>query len=140
MILDAPRDMNLFNPKVYKQKRRSDNLTSHQHVNFNPSSDITTISWSSFIACRKCKYSIIEAIGLSSLQSIRVQLRTGQILGVLETTILLSSLEVIPSHFLPAHNYRSNSAEADMRIWRYATQTRGRHILIYSPYTDKPIL
>ncbi len=36
----------------------------------------------------------------------------------------------------PASNYKSNSAEADMRIWRHATQNTGRHILIYSPDTD----
>ena len=83
MLFDAPRDVNTFNPKVYEQKRRDDSLasaSSHQHIKFNPSTDIATISWSSFIACRQCKYSIIEAIGLSFLQSIRLQLRPGQVL------------------------------------------------------------
>ena len=54
--------------------------SSHQHIKFNPSTDIATISWSSFIACRQCKYSTIETIGLSFLQSTRLQLRPGQVL------------------------------------------------------------
>ena len=112
--------MNTFNPKVYEQKRRDDSLasaSSHQHIKFNPSPDIATISWSSFIACRQCKYSIIEAIGLSSLQSIRLQLRPGQVLNLSgcfgnNSTFILSGnhSQSLPS---PASNYMSNSAEAD---------------------------
>ena len=32
--------------------------------------------------------------------------------------------------------YQSNAQEADMRVWRHATQTQKQHILIYSPDTD----
>lgn len=32
--------------------------------------------------------------------------------------------------------YKSNAQEADMRVWRHATRSRYRHILIYSPDTD----
>ena len=37
---------------------------------------------------------------------------------------------------LPDLNYLSNAEEADMRIWRHATQTSAQHILVYSPDTD----
>ncbi len=142
MLFDAPRDMNKFNPKVYEQKRRDNSIgcaSSHQHVKFNPSTEIATISWSSFISCRECKRSVIEAIGLAFLQSVRLQLRPEQVLylsgcfGNNSTLMLSGNPQSLPS---PASNYKSNSAEADMRIWRHATQTTGRHILIYSPDTD----
>ena len=115
---------------LIKTLNRDDSLasaSSHQHIKFNPSTDIATISWSSFIACRQCKYSIIEAIGLSFLQSIRLQLRPGHVLYLSgcfgnNSTFILSGnhSQSLPS---PASNYMSNSAEADMRTWRHATQT-----------------
>lgn len=45
---------------------------------------------------------------------------------------------IITSNSLPActQEYESNAQEADIRIWRHASQSIHQHILIYSPDTD----
>ena len=107
-------------------------------MKFTPPTNISALSWSSYIACRQCKRSIIEAIGLSYMQTVRLKLRPGQIryLGGCfgnNSTLQMSGNESLPS---PARQYKSSSAEADMRIWRHAAQTSARCILVYSPDTD----
>ena len=141
LLFDAPSDGTLFNPKVYEQKRRDQGKSStpHQHVVFTPSTKIKSSTWSSFIACRQCKRVIIEAIGLSYMQSVRLKLSPGQTLYLSgcfgnSDTFRMSGNDTLPS---PAGlRYKSNSVEADMRIWRHVTQTQARHILVYSPDTD----
>lgn len=39
-------------------------------------------------------------------------------------------------HATSTQTYQSNTQEADMCVWRHATQTQKQHILIYSPDTD----
>ena len=140
LLFDAPSDGLLFNPKLYEQSRRDKGKgsTPHQHMTFTPSTKITAAGWSSIIACRQCKRAIIEAIGLSFMQSVRLKLKLGQTLYMSgcfgnSDTIKMCGDGSLPS---PALNYKSNSVEADMRIWRHVVQTGARRILVYSPDTD----
>ena len=138
MLFDTPGDKNRFNPKLFEQKRRDNKgCTTHEHVAFTPSTRIATLSWSSYIACRKCKRSIIDAVGLSFMQSVRHLLRPGQTVYMSgcfgnDCTLQLTGHE-LPS---PALRYKTNSVEADMRIWRHVAQTHAARVLVYSPDTD----
>ena len=111
---------------------------SHQHLSFSPSTKPPT-NWRSFIECRQCKRSIIEAIGLAFIQSVRLHLRQGEVLymsgcfGENNSPTLGMSENEMPTQAL---SFNSNSPEADMRIWRHVAQTTARQILIFSPDTD----
>ena len=48
-----------------------------------------------------------------------------------DCTFQLSGNE-LPS---PALGYKTNSVEADMRIWRHVSQTEATRVLVYSPDT-----
>ena len=147
LLFDTPNS-NIFNPKMFEQKRRDKGKDSaaHKHETFTPATKVPT-NWRSYIDCRQCKRSIIEAVGLSFLQSsVRLQLRHGQTVylsGCFPTagyscTYQLKGQDITGTHPLPtpASNYRSNCDEADTRIWRHAVQTSARRILVYSPDTD----
>ncbi len=106
---------------------------------FSPSCTVP-IAWNTYINCRECKRSIIEAVGLSYLKSARFKLRTGQslflsgwFLGTNDISIFCISASSLPC---PDSRYTSNSVDADMRIWRHVTQTQLNRILVYSPDTD----
>ena len=68
----------------------------------------------------------------------RLKLRPGQTLYLSgcfgnSDTFKMSGNDTLPS---PAGlRYKSNSVEADMRIWQHVTQTDARHTLVYSPDT-----
>ena len=61
--------MKIFNPKNFKQTRRDQGKElSHQHLSFSPSTK-PPMNWRSFIECRQCKRSTVEAIGLAFINS-----------------------------------------------------------------------
>ena len=141
LLFDTPgSDMN-FNPKLFEQNRRDGKKegSSHNHISFTPSTS-TEISWRSHIDCRQCKASLVQALGLSFLQTIRQQLRPGQKLYLsgcfpqnIGNHVYMFSGGALP---LPVYEYNSDSNEADMRIWKHAFETQATRILIYSPDTD----
>lgn len=141
LLFDTPTNVQIFNPKLFEQKKRDQGKEiCHQHKTFTPSTTIS-IPWRSLIDCRQCKRSVVEAIGLSYIQSIRLHLQPGQTLYLsgcfpetgYHSTYRMSGNESLP---IPDLRYRSNSNEADMRIWRHVTQTCASHVLVYSPDTD----
>ena len=67
ILIDAP----FKDPKMYEQSCRDDSCEStHEHIHFEPSTKVLK-SWRAYIECRKCKRSVIEAIGLSYIQIAR---------------------------------------------------------------------
>lgn len=96
--------------------------------------------WQDYLHCRTCKHAIIEAIGLSLLQSASSWMKDGQrlvIAGCLSDEnadcawVITSSLTPYPTT-----QYKSTAEEADIRIWRHAMQCTANQVLIYSPDTD----
>lgn len=83
---------------------------------------------------------IIEAIGLSYMQSARFSLRNHQSLVWQDVFLVMQTK--CPSLFLEMAIYQlvfqcsSRAEEADMRIWRHVTVANAQRILIYSPDTD----
>jgi len=93
--------------------------------------------WHEYAECRKCKWSTVEAIGLSfsllltGCQSLFI---AGCLSGEGENYAwVIRSGEAIAE---PVPEYHSNAEEADNRIWRHVTQSWATNILIYSPDTD----
>ena len=87
--------------------------------------------------CQQCKASLVQALGLSFLQTIRQQLRPGQSLNLsgcfpqnIGNLVYMFSGDALP---LQVMKYNSDSNEADMRIWKHASETQATRILIYSP-------
>ena len=75
LIFDTERRQQ-FNPKCFEHQRRSDKNNSsndHHHVTFTTTTNVPQ-NWRSFIQCRECKRSIIQALGLSYLQTARFKL------------------------------------------------------------------
>jgi len=143
LIFDTPSGGEVFNPKMFEQKRRdtSNDSVPHQHIAFTPTTKVPG-NWQSYIRCRQCKRSLIEAIGLSFMQSTRFQLRDGQTLylsgcfpgvGISSTYELKANKLSLPA---PELKYKSNCDETDTRICHHVTQTSARRILVYSPDTD----
>ena len=133
-VFDTPSKS--FNPKIFEQSRRDAKTKSaHQHQDFTPNTSIPS-HWREFIDCRQCKQSIIESIDLAFLQTGNQLLQHGQnlvIAGCFGEDSWTIGTGRIPQ---PSPQYRSNSAEADSRIWRHATQSSSTRLLIYSPDTD----
>jgi len=76
LIYDAPKEQS-FNPKMFEQERRDKGHASncnHEHIKFKPTTQPPT-KWREFLVCRQCKRSIVEAITLAYMQSIRFKLR-----------------------------------------------------------------
>ena len=128
----ASNDGRIFNPKLFEQKRRDKGKGTdcHKHEVFTSSTKIST-AWRSLIDCRQCKRSIIEAIGLSFMQTIRLKLKSDQTLylsGCFPTTGHNSTYRMSGNEFLPTPDvrYKTNSDEADMRIWRHKHLLRER--------------
>ena len=131
-----------FSPKCYERIRRDQShpSTSHNHISFTPSTKVPQV-WRAYLECRQCKRSIIEAVGLAYIQSARFQLQQHQyfiLSGCMSENTDDVSWVVSGGNSLPVTDlkYSSNAEEADMRIWRHATQTSVQHILVYSPDTD----
>ena len=75
LIFDAPKQQS-FNPKMFEQERRDQGHASnstHEHIAFTPTTQLPT-KWREFLECRQCKRSIIEAITLAYVQSVRFRL------------------------------------------------------------------
>ena len=141
-LFDTPPHQSAFNPKIFEHHRRdtcnTSKTTTHEHIDFTPSSCIPS-AWRTFLQCRQCKRSIIEAIGLSFLQKGKSWLSTGQKLvfgGCFEGDVNSWSIEHGECTPLPAIQYLSNATEADFQIWKHAVCSTLEKILIYSPDTD----
>ncbi len=141
VLFDTQANDQQFNPKAFEHNRRDKGkeLQLHTHISFTPATAIPN-NWKSFIDCRKCKACIIEALGLSFMQTLRQKLLQGQTLYLSgcfaqtnTTQVCKFSGDCLP---MTLASYSSNSREADMRIWRHVYQTEGTHIMIYSPDTD----
>ncbi len=141
LVFDSPSDRP-FSPKCYERKRRDESHSNphHTHLPFTPSTKIPQ-QWRAYIECRQCKRAIVKALGLAYLQSARFRLRQDQRL-ILSGCIpesrgdvpwVISGGSNLP---VPDLKYLSNAEEADMRIWRHATQTSAERLLVYSPDTD----
>ena len=141
LIFDCPNNQN-FQPKIFEQKRRDQGNSSanhdHQHADFSPTTSTpAAAAWRSILDCRQCKKSLIEAIGLSYLQSARYKLKNGQTL-ILSGCFSSSTTFRITGNSLPFPEsvYSSNADEADMRMWRHVSQAKCNRVLVYSPDTD----
>ena len=117
--------------------------TTHQHTctSFSPESTVPN-AWQQNLECRVCKRSIVEAIGLSFLQTGKFMSHPNQAIvlagcfsgeGEDNAWVILPGDTSIPE---PSPQYRSTAEEADNCIWRHATQCSGNKVLIYSPDTD----
>lgn len=119
LIFDAP-NLHPFNQKVFEHNRRDQGHTDHA---FTPLT-ATPSAWRTILGCRQCKRSLIEAIGLSYMQSAKFKLRSGQTLILSGCFSGTASTVCISANSLPTPDsqYTSNAEEADMRIWRHVTQ------------------
>ena len=134
------KGQNKFNPKCFEQARRdqhSSNSDGHYHVQFTPITKIPT-GWRGYIECRQCKQSIIEAIGLSYLQTARYLIPPHKefvLAGYAQDggTPMAIRENTLPE---PHTQYYSNALEADMRIWTHVIHTEQQQVLVYSPDTD----
>ena len=131
-----------FNPKCFEHQRRDtgSSLNNHEHIEFIPTTKIPQ-AWRTFIQCRQCKRSIIQALGLAYLQSARFKLQHHQkliVAGCFDLSTHSNPMVIHGNGSLPEpiRKYQTNAEEADMIIWRHAIQCEGQHILVYSPDTD----
>ena len=138
LVFDKPNTQP-FNPKQFKHAKRylKGKSSHHEHTTFTPLSNLPQ-SWREHLECRKCKRSIIEAIGLAYLQRGCSLLKKEQKLILAgcftgETDVWEISEALTPQL---ATDYKTNAEEADCRIWRHAIKSRATYILIYSPDTD----
>ena len=142
MVFDHPGRHN-FNPKECEQRRRDDSHKQkehHTHIQFTQQTSIPN-PWREYLQCHECKCSLIEAIGLSYLQTARCKLQSGQQLilaGCFSGTAEDTAWKITADDLLPQPEpiYRSCAQEADMRVWRHAINSQAHNILIYSPDTD----
>ena len=140
LVFDTSNHVASFNPKCYERARRDQSHTTdnHQHISFLPNTTIPH-NWRTYIECRKCKRAIIEAIGMSYIQSARFRLKPDQKLIVAGcfsdsgAPWVVSGDGTLPTIEL---QYNTNAEEADMRIWRHVQLTSACKILVYSPDTD----
>lgn len=82
LIFDKP-GRQCFNPKQFEQSHRDTSKQSSKHVCIlvTPHTNLPR-SWSDYIDCRNCKRALIEALGLSLVQTGRFLLRSYQLLDV----------------------------------------------------------
>lgn len=131
-----------FNPKECEHKRRYKETGNgkHSHIEFEPESQIPK-PWCTYLNCRQCKRSIVEAIGLAYLRKGNSYVGTGHLFYLAgyftginqDMTWKISNDNRVPS---ATTRFQSNALEADMRVWRHATQVHYNQILVYSPDTD----
>lgn len=139
LVFDHPGRLP-FNPKDCEHKRRYSKSTSeHTHITLTPQSAIPR-PWREYLDCRQCKRAITEALGWVYLHSAKNHLRGNQVLVLAGcfTGETQDDAWIITEDTLPhsSTRFRSNAQEADMRVWRHATQTQHQRILVYSPDTD----
>ena len=138
LVFDHPGRVD-FNPKECEHKRRysrgSSTAKEHAHVTFTPQSTIPR-PWREYLDCRQCKRSLVEALGWVYLRTATHHFKDGQVLVLAgcfsgerqDDAWVLTGGSSIPE---PTHMYTSNALEADMRVWRHATQTQFQKILVY---------
>ena len=142
LCFDNPKQQQ-FNPKQCEQERRDEacktDLESHTHLMFTPHTTIPR-PWQEYVHCRQCKRALIEALGLSYLQTARFGLYPGKKLvlsgcfsGNAENTAWVIAEGSLPQ---PEPMYSSSAQEADMNMWRHVIQSPAHCILVYSPDTD----
>ena len=142
MIFDQPGEQT-FNPKGCEQKRRDDSHKQKEHnthIQFTPQTTIPK-PWREYLQCRECKRSLVEAIGLSYLQTARLLLHPRQqlvVAGCFSGTAENTAWRITEDDLLPQPEpiYRSTAQEADIRLWRHVISSQAHNILIYSPDTD----
>ena len=142
MIFDQPGDQT-FNPKGCEQKRRDDSHKQKEHnthIQFTPQTTIPK-PWREYLQCWECKRSLVEAIGLSYLQTARLLLHPRQqlvVAGCFSGTAENTAWRITEDDLLPQPEpiYRSTAREADIRLWRHVISSQAHNILIYSPDTD----
>ena len=83
----------------------------------------------------------MEALGWVYLTTVQRYLKKGQLIvlagcfsGETQDDAYVITGECSTAEITQA--YKSNAQEGDMHVWRHATQTRSKGILIYSPDTD----
>ena len=143
LVFDHPQRLS-FNPKDCEHSRRYGQSKSttkdHNHIKFTPDSAIPR-PWREYLECRQCKRSLVEALGWVYLRTAQRYLKEGQVIvlaGCFSGETQDDAWVITGGHSIPqpTHAYKSNAQEADMRVWRHATQTSSQQILIYSPDTD----
>ncbi len=81
LVFDHPERLS-FNPKDCEHKMRYGNSkksnVEHTHVTLTPQSLIPR-PWREHLDCRKCKRSIVEAVGLAYVQTAKGHLRENQV-------------------------------------------------------------
>ena len=118
-----------FNPKCFEHERRDvgNSPGNHEHITFTPSTKVPQ-TWQTFIECRKCKRSIIQALGLAYLQSARFKLQHHHkliVAGCFDQSTHSSPMVIHGNGHLPEpiRKYETNAKEDDMIIWRHAIPT-----------------
>lgn len=142
LVFDCPSRVD-FNPKFYEQKRRdsqtSGRKNNHTHHTFSTESSIPR-PWRDYLDCRKCKRSMIESLAIAFCKRAGISLKNRQklILTGCMTNGEDYGWELTAGNPVPklTTEFSSNSPEADMRVWRHASQVDYKKILIYSPDTD----
>lgn len=66
-LFDKPSTRD-FDPRVFEHKIHDKSKSIHEHTVFSPATS-TPQPWREYIECRECRHSIVEAIGLSLLQT-----------------------------------------------------------------------
>ncbi len=139
-VFDAPREQP-FNPKMFEQEHCDQGHVSnatHQHITFTPTTQ-PPAKWREFLECRQCKRSIIEAITLAFIKSLRFKLKPHQKMIIAGSyPVHHPPYSISGDGYLPtsAPQYLSTAEEADLRVWRHVQQSSETTILVYSPDTD----
>ena len=145
LVFDSPERLS-FNPKTCEHKRRYEkrvDTKDHTHtcITAQPQSLIPR-PWREYLKCQKCKRSIVEAIGWAYLRTAQGHLKEGQVFilaGCFSDDTQDDAWRITGDTMTPPHTtnlYSSNAQEADMRMWRHATQSESTNILICSADTD----
>jgi hypothetical protein len=135
-----------FDPKQFERSKRDSMAFGKQHehqcIEFTPHTRTPINTWNNHLSCRKCKHSIIEALGMSYIVPLRYILSGHQILVIAgcfkgqweNDGIIISGDDCNIPQF--SDLYTTNIEESDLRIWRHVGQSKASKVLIYSPDTD----
>ncbi len=141
LVFDHPGRLP-FNPKDCEHNRRysKSSGSEHTHVILTTQSAVPR-PWREHLECRQCKRAIVEALGWVFLHTGKNHLQGNQTLvlaGCFSGATQDDAWIITGGGTLPhsTERFRSNAQEADMRVWRHATQTQHQHVLVYSPDTD----
>lgn len=120
-----------YNPKRFEHNRWYGTSSQKQHANIpnlTPEIVIPT-PWRDYMDCKHCSWGIRDGL----FENGQYHLRGDQklILAGCFTRGCLATLECI-------HQFQCNAKESDMRIWRHATLTNHRQILIHNRSHDPP--